>query len=65
MTQVIDLSNGQIPANLPDMMVNLAYVNYKYNREHSPQITPEKWAMLFPHADLLEQRLQAEMKVRK
>jgi hypothetical protein len=36
----------------------LTYASYKFNRERSPNIAPERWARIFPEAVALEKRFQ-------
>lgn len=38
----------------------LTYINYAFNRERSPHITPARWAKVYPRAAELEARYQAE-----
>ena len=38
----------------------LSYRAYVYNRQHTPEITPERWGRLFPHWEGLEARYQRE-----
>jgi hypothetical protein len=38
----------------------LTYINYKANRERRPDITPEKWAKIYPNVKLMEIRFQYE-----
>jgi NAD-dependent DNA ligase len=37
------------------------YINYKYNRERSPDVTPEEWGKVFQKATELEARYQEEI----
>ena len=38
----------------------LTYASYKFNRMRSPEITPERWAKIYPQAEHLEAHYQAE-----
>ena len=51
------LSRGELN-NLIDA---LTYLNYKYNRQRSPDIAPEQWARIYKDADMLEARYQQEI----
>ena len=45
----------------PEEAVDSAsYASYAYNRRWSPEITPERWARVFPNAAALETRYQKE-----
>lgn len=51
--------------NLGDMSVGvvlseLTYISYASNRDRSPEVTPERWARIYPYADILEARYQAD-----
>lgn len=50
--------------NIPDLIDNLTYINYAYNRERSPDIKPSQWAKIYPNADKLELRFQVELALR-
>ncbi len=45
----------------PKLVDELTYTCYKYNRERSPDITPERWGRIFADVELLEQRYQSEL----
>lgn len=36
------------------------YICYKYNRQRSPDITPEKWKCVFGNIEIMEERFQEE-----
>ena len=38
----------------------LSYAAYRYNRERAPEISPERWAAVFPEAADYEARYQVE-----
>lgn len=44
------------------MIDNLTYASYKHNRQQFPQISPERWALIFPHASDLEEIYQHQLK---
>ena len=33
---------------------SLTYINYKHNRELSPDITPDRWALVYGEAEVKE-----------
>lgn len=39
---------------------DLLYASYAFNRVNRPDITPEKWALVYDNAAELEERYQAE-----
>ena len=47
----------------PEQIVDeLTYRSYAYNRERSPEVSPERWEKVFgPQAKQMEMRLQAEL----
>jgi hypothetical protein len=59
-------SEGFIPTNrgmqTPDDIVSdLTFLNYAYNRDRSPEITPERWAKVYgPNTETMEMRYQRE-----
>jgi hypothetical protein len=46
--------------NIPAIIDELIYRNYRYNRLRSPDISPEKYRLVFANADAMEQRFQRE-----
>jgi hypothetical protein len=36
----------------------LIYRSYSYNRQRSPEITPEQWGIIFAHVVEMEKRFQ-------
>ena len=45
-----------------ELIGELTYINYKYNRLRSPDISPERWKVVFGNAvDEIETRLTNEM----
>lgn len=38
----------------------LTYISYAHNRDIAPEVSPERWAKIFPSADILEARYAAE-----
>lgn len=47
------------------LLDELLYINYAHNRDVSPHVTPEQWAKIYPGADQLEARYQAEHAIAK
>jgi hypothetical protein len=49
--------------DMADLMADLTYSNYKFNRERSPHIPPERWAQVFGSSAwvMLEARYQREL----
>ena len=43
-----------------DLVDELIYRNYAYNRKISPQVAPELYRKVFSNADEMEKRFQAE-----
>ena len=44
----------------PSQVVDyLTYANYAHNRRMSPEISPERWANIYPDAAKLEAKFQA------
>ncbi len=39
----------------------LIYASYKFNRLHSPEVSPERWSKVFAHVDVMEQVFQMEL----
>lgn len=38
----------------------LTFINYACNRDAAPEITPERWARIYPNVEALEAKYQAE-----
>jgi len=47
------------------LLGELLYINYAFNRDRAPHITPEQWAKCYPEAAALEARYQAEKALAK
>jgi len=46
------------PSDLRDRLV---FINYAANRDHCPEVTPERWKKVYgPEVDEMEKRYQAE-----
>ena len=43
-----------------EVIGELTFVNYRFNRERSPDVTPAQWARIYPDAVALEARYQEE-----
>ena len=43
-----------------EALAELLYIGYATNRDQRPDISPERWAAIFPHAEALEAKYQAE-----
>lgn len=43
-----------------ELISELTYSCYRYNRDRSPEITPEGWARVFPTGPELERRYQED-----
>ena len=62
---------GFIPTNKgymtpEDIVGDLTYRSYAYNRDRSPDITPEQWKTVFgPKVDIMERRYQQELSDRE
>jgi hypothetical protein len=47
-----------------EMIDELTYINYRHNRELSPQISVERWAAIYgPKSEYMETRYQRERSV--
>lgn len=52
--------------NAADLISDLTYRNYSFNRERAPHITPERWAKVYgPGAERMEARYQADLAITK
>ena len=52
---------GQEFIGTPQQLVNeLTYTSYKFNRQRSPDLTPDQWTKVYPNVDRLEARYQQE-----
>ena len=47
--------------NLWDIVDALTYRNYVYNRQRSPDITPEQWGKIYKNVEALEAKYQKEL----
>lgn len=59
-----------VPTNRGDMtpgevLSELLFISYATNRNQNPEITPARWAAIFPHAEALEAKYQAEKAIQK
>ena len=46
---------------LNEAIADLTYINYRYNRQNSPDVSVERWAKVYYHAKALEARYQTEL----
>ncbi len=44
-----------------ELLDELTYANYKFNRQRSPDITPEQWSKIYRNVGALEARFQADL----
>ncbi len=57
----IEMSLNEAINNYPKLVGELDYICYKYNRERTPEVTPDRWKLIFGNrVDILEPRYQAE-----
>lgn len=52
---------SEVMSDLGEMLDDLTYRSYSYNRSLSPNIKPWQWARIFPDAAALEARYQQEL----
>lgn len=45
-----------------EIVDELIYRSYRYNRLRTPDIKPEQWKAVFSNVDAMEDRLQKELK---
>jgi len=51
---------------LEDLVIDLMYEAYAWNRDRTPDITPERWKkILGPEVDLMEAKYQADKAIQK
>jgi hypothetical protein len=50
--------DGQTP--IRDIVDEMVYRSYSYNRQRAPDIKPEEWARIFPNGKALEVRYEAD-----
>jgi hypothetical protein len=62
MTAKINITEQTTTQEIKGFIDELTYSCYKYNRERSPDITPERWGCVFSNINLLELRYQYEIK---
>lgn len=41
-----------------EIVDELTYRSYSYNRERFPEITPQRWVTIYPSAEAMERRFQ-------
>jgi hypothetical protein len=49
-----------IGQNPKEIIAQLMYSSYRFNRLHAPGIKPERWAAIYPNAEALENAFQTE-----
>ena len=47
---------------ITEVVDELTYRNYVFNRQNRPDIQPERWAAIYPDAENMEKRYQQEVK---
>ena len=62
MTIEIDLTKDFDPKQIVD---DMTYASYKFNRLNRPDISPEKWATIFRDGATLEKWYQKELQLRE
>ncbi len=59
-TKVIDLKDAIKSTDaINNLIDDLIYNNYVYNRQRTPDITPEQWKVVYGDTTKYEQRYQA------
>ena len=48
-----------------EVLSELLYIGYATNRDQHPDITPARWAAIYPNAEALEAKYQAEKAITK
>ena len=60
-TLITDLLTAVESAETQAAVVDaLTYASYRANRLRSPEVAPERWALIFPSIDEMEERFQRE-----
>lgn len=57
----IEVTLDEATNNYPNLIGEMTYISYKYNRERSPNITPEQWRCVFDNTEAMEERYQREI----
>lgn len=60
MTTTLNITKDTTSEEVDGFMDELTYQCYHFNRDISPDTTPEQWSKIFANVDLLEQRYQKE-----
>ncbi len=58
----IDISKRVDRETASEIIGEATYINYRYNRARTPNVTPEEWAVVFGNTNDMEQRYQLELK---
>ena len=48
-----------------EAIAELLFISYATNRDQRPDITPARWAAIYPNAEALEAKYQAEKAILK
>jgi hypothetical protein len=57
------LGHNKIDRQIPELMAmvdDLTYCSYRANRLRSPEVTPERWALIYHTVYEMEERFQKE-----
>jgi hypothetical protein len=52
--------SGTMIADMMGLVDTLTYASYKANRLRSPEVTPERWALIYHTVYEMEERFQKE-----
>ena len=63
MTTTLNITENTADKEIHGFIDELTYSCYKYNRDRSPDITPEQWGKIFANANILEQKYQQERRI--
>lgn len=56
----MEININEVMEKFDDLVGSLTYSCYRFNRERSPDITPEKWGSIFKDVEKMEVLYQAE-----
>jgi hypothetical protein len=60
MTEQITITKD---TNIHGIIDELTYRCYRYNRQRTPDITPNQWSTTLPNVEAMEKRFQSEVKI--